>query len=157
FFTYASIVVVALFVIWSLMQLFVDRLRAKAALKILAVSAITFAAAFAILFFACGFNIIACVKSSMSFDAELMHSVRSAYWDVSATNLLGLLVGSGFITSTLWMRSALRGRRSECQRLCAAMGLTVLILSFSTLFTRELERIWMFLTPLLLIGAACEL
>jgi hypothetical protein len=109
-------------------------------------------------YFACGFNVIACIRASMNFDADLMRTVRPAYWDVSATNLLGFLVGSGFIASTLWMRCATKGpRRSACHALCAALGLTVLGLSFSTLFTRELERIWMFLTPLLLIGAACEL
>jgi hypothetical protein len=51
------------------------------------------------------------------------------------------------------MRNALRGR----QPVSVALAITILLLGFSTLFTRELERVWMFLTPMLLIGAADEL
>src|SRR5438874_125027 len=144
FFTYASITLVVLFVIWSILQFFTDSKRAKTAFQILAVAGITLALLFAVTYFAWGFNILACAKASIAFDAQRMQPQRAAYWDVSVTNLLGFLVGSGFIASTLWMRCVLKpSRRSECHALCAALGLTVVILSFSTLFTRELERVWM--------------
>jgi hypothetical protein len=105
---------------------------------------------------------IACVRASMAFDARMMHRVRAAYIDTSVTNLLGFLVGSGLIAATLWMRSVADARlKPACQSaagmLAISLAITLLALSFSTLFTRELERIWMFFTPLLLLGAAATL
>src|SRR5207248_99614 len=106
----------------------------KTAFQILVVAAVTLVAWFAVMYAIWGFNIVAAARASIAFDAELMRLVRAAYWDVSVTNLLGFLVGSGMIASTLWIRCALRGpRRSDCHALCAALGVTLLIVSFSTL------------------------
>jgi hypothetical protein len=155
FFTYATFALATLLVVWCILQFFSDRQQGFRTLIILAIAAVTFIACFAILYLCTGCNIIACLRMSIAFDAKTMADVRADYWDASFTNILGILVGSGFIATTLWMRSIFK--RSKATNLCRALGITVLILSFSTLFTRELERVWMFLTPMLLIGAAATL
>jgi hypothetical protein len=116
-------------------------------------------ACFAALYLLTGCNIIACVRASMRFDATMMHAVREQYLDQSFTNLLGFIMGSGLIASTLWIRDATRDLASVRRRLPIAgvLLVTVIVMSFSTLFTRELERVWMFLTPMLLMGAAGNL
>jgi hypothetical protein len=150
FFTYATIALVALLVVWWMLTKFSPRIFA-----ILSIAALTLVASFAILCLATSCNIIACARTAIAFDAQTMNEVKVHYWDVSVTNLLGFLVGSGMIAATLWMRS-LRGR-SDVNALSRALAMTLMLLSFSTLFTRELERVWMFLTPLLLVSAAWEL
>jgi hypothetical protein len=127
--------------------------------KLLCTAAITFIACYGLLYLLTGCNILACLRASMRFDATMMHAVRQQYWDQSVANLMGFLIGSGLIAATLWLREAARDfRRPVAQSpIAACLLITVLILSFSTLFTRELERVWMFLTPLLLMGAALNL
>jgi len=147
FFTYATLALIVLFIAWWALRRFPSR-----TFVMLGVAAITIVAIYVVLYLTAGCNILACVRSSMAFDRNLMQEVRPHYWDVSFTNLLGFLVGSGMIATTLWMRS-LRGE-SAVAVLSRALGITLVVLSFSTLFTRELERVWMFLTPILLIGAA---
>jgi hypothetical protein len=92
----------------------------------------------------------------MRFDATMMHAVREQYCDQSLANLMGFVIGSGLIASTLWLRQVAVDFRQASTRgpIAACLLISVVILSFSTLFTRELERVWMFLTPLLLMGAA---
>jgi hypothetical protein len=150
FFTYATVALIALFIVWWAMERFSRR-----TLLLLVSAAVTFVASFALLYLLTGCSIIACARASVAFDRKTMSQVQAHYWDVSATNLLGFLVGSGFIAATLWMRST--ARQARFATLSRALGITIVVLSFSTLFTRELERVWMFLTPLLLIGAAGEL
>lgn len=158
FMTYASIALVALMIVWWVWQWF-DKNAQHQIFGILITAAITTIACFALLYLCTGCNILACVRASMRFDATMMHAVRHQYLDQSLTNLFGFLVGSGLIASTLWLRDAACDFASirRPSPIAGVLLLTVVVLSFSTLFTRELERIWMFLTPLLLMGAARNL
>lgn len=155
FMTYASVGLVVLFGVDWIGQV-VDPSRRRHAgrgFTVLCVAALTFVLCFVLLRLLTGCDIVACAHASIARDDQIMKPVRAHILDMATTNLLAILVGSGMIVATLWLRSALR----HAVRLSAGLGVTLVLLSVSRLFTRETERVWMFLTPLMLAGAAHEL
>jgi hypothetical protein len=158
FFTWAAAALVALFIAWWAGEVLWHTGRGRRVAVVLGVAGVTVIASGGLLYLTTGCDLVACLKASLAFDGSMMREVRAAYADTSITNLLGFLVGSGAIAATLATRSIGCGRDAEpASRLTTTLAVTVVLLSFSTLFSRELERVWMFLTPLLLIGAAAAL
>lgn len=112
-----------------------------------------------------GYDVIACVKVSMSSDVGKMGPRRRAllpYLDVSVANFLAFIVGSGVITSLLWgkqIKQTLQNlsRGHAIDPLLFAFAIAMPLLALSTLYRWETERIWTFLTPLVLIAAAKQI
>lgn len=156
FLTYASVALVAVMLLWSAWQGWCDRGKIRRSMVLLTIAAVTLLACFVLLYLLSGCNLLSCVRASIAWDADSLRDVRTHRLDVIFTNLFGFIAGSGLIASTLWLREVANDRGTPCARqpIAATLFLTVVILSVSTLFTRELERVWLFLTPLLLIGAA---
>src|SRR5262249_34958027 len=109
FFTFATLGLVLLFVIFWIFQLLEERDRGLRTLAILMIAAFTLVACFGLVYATSGCDIIACARASIAYDAEKMRPQREHYWDTSFTNLLGFLVGSGLAASTLWLRDASSG------------------------------------------------
>ncbi len=84
------------------------------------------------------------------------------YLSISIANLFAFLIGVGIPLTTIWLHEIVAGLRriirSRKIDVYVLAGLsTLLVTSFSTLFTLEVERIWIFLTPFIIIPAAKRL
>jgi hypothetical protein len=125
-----------------------------------------FVLAFIALKLGTGYDLIASVKASMASDEAVMGERRRAllpYLDVSTANLLAFLIGCGITISLVAAKGikdsliACDPRRWKLDRfapLLPCFAAAVVLLSFSTLYRWETERIWTFLCPLAVIAAA---
>jgi len=80
------------------------------------------------------------------------------YFFLSITNLFAFFIYIGVPTTVLWFRESSKTIRKAFQRsrfdnLLIAFILTFIGIAFSTLFTLEVERIWMYMLPFILIPA----
>ncbi len=160
FMSYASACICIVFATYVLVQLCVDRRWATRSLIALALAAGVFVACNLILYVTVGYDPIACVRASIRADASVVDRVRAHWIDVSVANLVAFFVGTGLITTTLWLRSlrALCKPNALSSQLLAAATLIAMIgVSFSRLFTLETERIWIFLMPIPIAAAASSL
>lgn len=91
-----------------------------------------------------------------------MYSDILHYFNVSVANLAAFLIGAGIIAVALWWREVWkawddwRGRR-EPDLIAGGFGAAIVVLTFSTLFSTETERVLMFLIPFVLLPAARNL
>jgi 4-amino-4-deoxy-L-arabinose transferase-like glycosyltransferase len=162
--TYASVVVAAFLVLVALFELGGDRRRLGAMLEVLAIAAATVLACYGALA-VLGYDPVAAVKASVAFDEGEMgsgHETLTRYLLLSLSNLVAFLAGTGLPVTALWireLRSSIRQRRPRglLGSSVIAFATTLVAASFSTLFTLEVERIWLFLTPLLVVPAARQL
>ena len=81
---------------------------------------------------------------------------------MSVANLAAFLIGVGVITVTFWWREVAEGWRAWRARrpkdlLSIALSAAVILLAFATIFCVETERVWLFLAPLPVLGAARHL
>jgi hypothetical protein len=99
----------------------------------------------------------------MRADEAVVGMVRRHWVDVSFANCIAFLIGTGLITTTLWLSAMGASIRQIILRDAAnhvfemAMFVAIVVISFSRLFTLETERIWIFLMPLLIAPAANQL
>ena len=148
FFTYASLLVV----IWTAAFEGVRLVRGRdprgpaGTAAILATQVVGFALGIAALRVA-GWDALASVRAAMAADAMVMPSGGGlAEWAATGTaNLLAWGVGAGLATLAM-AGSLLRNRTGPRPDLAAGLALTLGVAAFSTLFTLEVERIWVPLT-----------
>jgi hypothetical protein len=98
------------------------------------------------LYWSVGYDVIACVFASVERDARTMGSgyeTVNRYLDLSLANFVAFLVTAGVPAVALWFRSSVK------QRFALGFLIAMVLISFSTLFTLETERIWIFLLPIL--------
>jgi hypothetical protein len=121
-----------------------------------------FLCVYAIVIASTGFRPVAALRLAIARDASMMgtgHETLARYLQISAGNLSAFLIGAGFPSVLLWLggvRRALR-RRARGGLLdvsAASFAAALLLVSFSTLFTLETERIWIGLIPFVAILAA---
>jgi hypothetical protein len=115
---------------------------------------------FAALYLATGFNVITCFQEAVRGH----HEQQGRPYDDLTRYLLrstGNILAYGFsaiplsilAVAALW---AMRGSKTAARSLVTAAIATIVIAGFAGLFYVETERIWIFLTPLLAIGAGYE-
>ncbi|HVR70057.1 MAG TPA: glycosyltransferase family 39 protein [Vicinamibacteria bacterium] len=111
-----------------------------------------------------GYDAPAALRASMAHDQEMMDTGRETAWRhlaIGVANLAAFLIGIGLALGALSLRataaSILRFRARQADPLALSAGLTVLAMAFSTLFTLEVERVWLFLVPLVAAAAARHL
>ena len=146
------------------LSFFADRERFRRMAAALATALASFVALFAALQLATGFRPIQALRLSIARDEEGMGSGYESlerFLQIGACNLLAFLLAAGIPLTVLWLselRGALRSRPAGAgDVLLLAAGLTLLLAAFSTLFTAEVERIWLFLVPLLVLPVASRL
>ena len=81
------------------------------------------------------------------------------YFHLSVANLFAFLIGVGIPLTTVWIRQlvrAIRHARSGGTLDIYTVGypISLLAITFSTLFTMEVERIWIFMVPFIVIPVA---
>jgi hypothetical protein len=164
FLTYASCLIALFFALAVAFSALWDRARLRDMTAALAVALATFVALFALLQLGTGFRPIEAVRLSIARDREGMGSGYESlerFLQIGLCNLMAFLLAVGIPHTVLWLRElreASAARLGAAPRVfTAAAGLTLLIAAFSTLFTAEVERIWLFLAPLLVLPVANRL
>ena len=177
FMTYSTVVIGVFFCVVALLE----RRRFLQYLKVLLFAAAGFIGFYLILFVLTGFRPIEALWAAIKKDEMGMgtgYESLSRYLHLSFANLFAFLIGVGLPITTVWLRqvvSAIAAWRRETLLLVQdrydpripwilrhekldgfVIGflLTLLFFTFSTLFTMEVERIWIFMVPFFVIPVA---
>lgn len=163
-FTFATVCVGFVFTIEAMLSLRRSSLS-KRIWKNLVYAGATFVAAYCLLFYATGYNLIDVLRTAMRTASMLTGSMYSDilhYFHVSVVNLAAFLIGAGFIAVALWWREVWKAwddwrERRQPDFIAGGFATAIVVLTFSTLFTSETERVLMFLIPFVLLPAARNL
>lgn len=105
-----------------------------------------------------GYDFIANVQASAKYDEQLMGTgaeTAGRYIDVSTSNLAAFFIAAGLANLALATAAAtgsLRPMRFNIR--LVSYWIALVAIAFSTLFTLEVERVWLFLLPLFVLTAA---
>jgi hypothetical protein len=124
-----------------------------------------FVAAYFGLWLATGFDPVAMLRAAIAQDHRIMSGTRhesgARHLALAVGNLAAFGMGVGLPVLALWTRGVLRAARGARPIDPGSLGLftlcgtaTVLIGAVLPVYSLEVERIWMFLTPLALMPAA---
>jgi hypothetical protein len=127
--------------------------------------AVAFVAFYVALFLLTGYDAPGAVRAAMRHDAEMMgtgHEHLGLYLNISVANLASYAFGIGLPLAVAWVRqspASVRrlGEGRQADAFVAAFGATLLLMAFSTLFTLEVERIWLFTAPFVVLPVASSL
>jgi hypothetical protein len=159
FLTYAVALLGLVYAIYLLSQLrFGLRTFARVLLLCLVVL-MAIVLAHSILYWITGYDPLACLRSAINADASVMAYVRRHRIDASFANLMAFIIGAGVVSVVAWWHTIARQVLSVAQKSSTdtwdfSLLLGLIVTAFIGWFTRETERIWLFLIPLVLIGAA---
>ncbi|HIA69430.1 TPA: glycosyltransferase family 39 protein [Candidatus Poribacteria bacterium] len=153
----------------------------------LCVSGGTFCLVYLLMYLTTGYNAIACLMEAVYIDDHgsdhhggvgTGYETLSRYLFISATNFFAFFSCLGAITVTLWTRelistirqiSSLKSKESNMEKqedqestseslnFLLAYVSALIPIGFSTLYTAETERIWIFMAPFILIPTAKHL
>ena len=163
--TYATVCVGLAMTLFAAVSFAANRDRPRLVLVLLTIGA-AFAACQVGQYFALGYDPVKSLRASYEFDRYLMKSHALSvgeYLDVSTTNLFAFLAAAGLLTSALFAGQFWRDLRASFDRRPPAdlwplsFGLTLLVLAFIRMFTFETERVWTFLSPLIVLPVAMQL
>jgi len=124
-------------------------------------AALTCLAFYGALYLAVGYDPVAALQRAVWANNELVgtgHATLVQYVHVSLANLFAFLFGMGFALVGVWLLQVKvaveRARAGEGADLFVlAFPISLLIITFSTLYTLEVERIWMFMALMLTVAA----
>lgn len=152
--------------LWSLVVLVVtaavDRPRLRNMLIGFSVAVATASAVYAVLYAWSGYNPLEVLATALADQAHIMGTRGHATWrqhlHFSIGNLAAFAIGVGLPMTILWLRhcAALMHRGSDTAIRCFTLSLVIALAVFDAmpLFTLETERVWIFLVPLVAVGAA---
>ena len=180
FMTYSTVVVGVFLCIIALLE----RNRFVHYLKVLAFAATGFIGFYLVLFVLTGFRPIEALWAAIKKDEMGMgtgYESIDRYFHLSFANLFAFLIGVGFPITTVWLRqlvSTIKDWRQDtlsseenarepgthwifrpenADTFVIGFLITLLFFTFSTLFTMEVERIWIFMVPFFVIPVAKHL
>jgi hypothetical protein len=162
FMTYTASFLALYFAITAVLAFFLDRPLFRRIVRIVPLAAASAFGFYLLLYLTTGYDPIAAVKRAMWANDELVgtgHATFDQYLQVSGANLTAFLVGIGLPLVVVWLRqvriAAARARaREETDLFVLAFPIALVIIAFSTLYTLETERIWMFMAAFLTPAAA---
>ena len=177
FMTYSTVVIGVFLCVIPLLE----RKRFVQYLKMLAFAAIGFVGFYLVLFILTGFQPFEALWASIKKDERGMgtgYESIDRYLHLSFANLFAFLIGVGIPITTIWLRQLVKSVK-EWKQNCVLTGnanteerspwllrteksntfnigflMTLLFFTFSTLFTMEVERIWIFMVPFFVIPVA---
>ncbi len=156
-------------------------------LTTLCISGITFCFVYLLMYVTTGYNAISCLMGAVYIDEHgssnhgglgTGYETLSRYLFISATNFFAFFSCLGAITVTLWIRELIgtiqqivslkfkksnmenpedQESTSESINFLLAYVSSLIPIGFSTLYTAETERIWIFMAPFILIPTAKHL
>ena len=148
-----------------LLTLILDRIRFRRTLTLLVIAGVTFIAFYLLMFLVTGFNLLEALQASIRKDRATLgtgYETMGLYLNLSVGNLFAFLIGVGIPMTTVWLRQVvrtIRDRRRGVPIDIYVIGylISLLVIAFSTLFTMEVERIWIFMSPFIIIPVAKHL
>ncbi len=134
-------------------------------LKVLFLSGGVVLLCYLLLYLGTGYNVLTNLKIAVNRDKGGMgtgHETFERYVFLSIANLFAFFIYIGIPTTALWIRETGRNitealRRTKFDGFLIANVIWIMGVAFSTLFTLEVERIWMFMLPFILIPAGRNL
>ena len=180
FMTYSTVVVGVFLCVIALLE----RQRFVQYLKVLLFAGAGFIGFYLVLFVLTGFRPIEALWAAIKKDEMGMgtgYESVGRYFHLSFANLFAFLIGVGFPITTVWLRQLVSTIRDWRQDTLTSDGktdkprrtwifrqehadtfvigflITLLFFTFSTLFTMEVERIWIFMVPFFVIPVAKHL
>ncbi len=181
FMTYSTVVVGVFFCVVALLE----RRRFGQYLKVLLFATVGFIGFYLFLFVLTGFRPIEALWAAIKKDEMGMgtgYESIERYFHLSVANLFAFLIGVGFPITVVWLREVVvtvrewrqNARSSEQESgesrvpwifrhdealdtFVIGFLITLLYFTFSTLFTMEVERIWIFMVPFFVIPVAKHL
>ena len=173
FMTYSTVVIGVFFCVLALLE----RKQFVQYLKVLLFAASGFIGFYLLLFVLTGFRPIEALWAAIKKDEAGMgtgYESIGRYLHLSFANLFAFLIGVGLPITTVWFRqltSALKDwkqslvggvfnadtRHNTLDTFLIGFLITLLLFTFSTLFTMEVERIWIFMVPFFVIPVAKHL
>ncbi len=169
--TFASSFLIMYFFFFTILTYFLNREYYVRSLKTFITIILMFISVLLFLKFFFHFDYVACLLEAMKIDAygSLHHSgcgtgfeSPERYFFISFSNLLAFFIGMGIPGTTLWFRelwSIAFGKRDVrkfeiTDVFIISFIVTLLLNAFGGLYTLETERIWMFLSPFIILPAA---
>jgi methylthioxylose transferase len=133
--------------------------RRRTLLAVALVGSLAGCAAFGALLWATGYDVWRALPVQSAFNRDFMGQdvLRvSQYVNLSIANLMAFLVGLGVPLVCLTLRGLTRAAQHPAARdtLLLATSGALGLAAFSSIYSLEVERIWLFLTPLLALSAA---
>jgi hypothetical protein len=161
FMTYTASFLLLFFGVIAVLAFFTDRPRFRRILRIVPLAALTGLAFYGALYLAFGYDPLAALQRAVWANNELVgtgHGTLVQYVRVSLSNLFAFLFGMGFALDAVWLlqvgAAAARARAGEETDLFVlAFPIALLVITFSALYTLEVERIWMFMALMLTLAA----
>ncbi len=166
FMTYAITFLGLLYAVFAVLLILEDRSRWPWVIRQLLALALAVLGFYLVLYLAWGFNPVLAVLNSIEADHRIMASMPMTpkrWWVHGTANLTAFLFAMGVPVVILWGQALLKRRsRGSSERPALDVfqpGFTIalLLIAFSTLYTLETERIWMFMAPLMVVPAARHL
>ena len=160
--TYSTVFIGLFFSVVMLLTLIVDRNRFRRTLTLLLITGVTFIAFYLLMFLFTGFNLIEALQASIKKDKEALgtgYETIGQYFHLSVGNLFAFLIGVGIPMTTVWLRQIVKTIRDGQRGVpidIYVIGylISLLAIAFSTLFTMEVERVWIFMAPFIIIPVA---
>ena len=163
--TYSTVFIGLFFNVVMLLALIVDRRRFRCTLALLLIAGVTFIVFYLLMSLFTGFNLLEALQASIRKDREALgtgHETIELYLHMSVANLFAFLIGIGIPMTTVWLRQVVRtirdARRGEpIDIYVIGYLISLLAIAFSALFTMEVERVWIFMAPFIVIPVAKHL
>ena len=163
--TYSTVFIGLFFSVVVLLTLILDRRKFGRTLTLLLIAGITFIAFYLLMFLFTGLNLLEALQASIRKDRGSLgtgYETIGLYLHLSVGNLFAFLIGIGVPMTTVWLRQVVQtirdGWRGEpIDIYIVGYLISLLAIAFSTLFTMEVERIWIFMAPFVVIPGAKHL
>ncbi|HET6899830.1 MAG TPA: glycosyltransferase family 39 protein, partial [Vicinamibacteria bacterium] len=161
FMTYTASYLLLLFGVIAVLAFFTDRPRFQRIVRMIPLAALTCFAFYGVLYLVVGYDPIAALRRAVWANNELVgtgHGTLVQYVHVSLSNLFAFLFGMGLPLVAAWLlQVAASGKRAraggEADLFVLAFPISLLVITFSALYTLEVERIWMFMALMLTLAA----
>jgi len=171
FLTFSTVFLGVYFIALTILTYFSDRKEFRNHLTVLLISGGTFCVFYLLMYWTTGYSFLACLRGAIEIDEKgssthggcgTGYENLSRYFFISGTNLFAFFTGIGVPTVLLWLREVRNTVRDvflkkEFSRFLLAYVVVLILIAFSTLYTTETERIWMFMAPFILIPASKSL
>ena len=163
--TYSTVFIGLFFNVVMLLTLIVDRSRFRRTLTLLLIAGVTFITFYLLMFLFTGFNLIEALQASIRKDRAALgtgYETIGRYFHLSVGNLFAFFIGVGIPMTTVWLRQVvltIQDRRHDKPIDIYIVGylISLLVIAFSTLFTMEVERVWIFMAPFIVLPVAKHL
>lgn len=162
---YTTVAIGVFFIIVTIITLFAKREKFKTTLMALFIAGGTFVLFYLFLYLWAKYNFFSALWTSYKRDESGMgtgYENPGRYFNIGTANLFAFLIGVGIPLTMIWLHEIIAEFRRiihlrTVDTYILAYFLTLLGISFSTLFTLEVERIWIFMVPFIAIPAAKHL